>query len=249
MSSVSELKRPVPAERQVRVELAAFYRLVEHLGWGEGIYNHIAARVPEEPHSFLVKQHELFYGEVTASSLVKVDSRLDLDERAGVNKVAYTTHAAVMRGRPDVNCSIHLHTIPIMAIAAHPKGLRMLHQYATRFYNKIAYDPFQLFAESVDVQQNLINALGSNRVLVMRNHGALIVGTSIEDTFTSLYRFVLCCKTQLAIEASGQDAIEIKPEDCLESAKQFELHDAGRGTADWPGWLRLAERIAPDFKN
>ncbi len=73
--------------------MAAYYRLVEHLGWGEGIYNHIASRVPDSPHEFLIEPHALTYEEVTASKLIKVDSRADLDDTSGVNKVGFTTHA------------------------------------------------------------------------------------------------------------------------------------------------------------
>ena len=236
------------AEADARAELAAFYRLVEHLGWGDGIYNHIALRVPGEPEKFLIKPHALTYDEVTASGLVKVDARDDLDERAGVNKVGFTTHAPILRARQDVNCTIHLHTIPIMAISAHPAGLRMVHQNAVSFFENVAYQDYEGAAEGVQAQQRLIDDLGSNRVLVLRNHGAVITGSSVEQTFAMTLRFVQACEVQLAVEAAGQGVVEIPPEVCRQVALQLERHDQGRGGADWPAWLRRLERLDPSYK-
>lgn len=251
MPTVADLKNPVDSERQARIELAAFYRLVEFRGWGEGIYNHIALRVPEEPHKFLIKPHVLTYEEVTASNLIKVDCRQDLDERVGVNKVGFTTHAPVMRARQDVNCSVHIHTAPIMAVAAHPKGLRMLGLHALTFYGSIAYQKgdFAGVVDDVSDQQRIIDGLGNNRVLVLRNHGVLITGSSAEDAFAALHRFHLACEVQLLLEASGQGAMEIAPDDCARSLEQQRRHDAGRGGADWPAWMRRMDRLDPGYRD
>ena len=98
------------AERQARVDLAAVYRLCAHYGWDDVIYNHCAMRVPGEDGKFLMKRHESLWTEVTASNLVKVDMHDDLDESAGVNRPGFTLHGGVLKGRPDVNCSVHVHT-------------------------------------------------------------------------------------------------------------------------------------------
>ncbi len=237
------------AEAKARVELAGFYRLVEHLGWGDGIYNHISVRVPGEPDHFLIKAHALTYEEVTASNLVKVDARDDLDERAGVNKVGFTTHAPILRARQDVHCAIHLHTIPIMAVAAHPTGLRMVHQNSIFFFEKVAYQDYEGLAEGVEDQQRLVDDLGANRVLMMRNHGAVITGAGVEQTFAMTLRFVQACQIQLAVEATGQDVVEIPPDVCRQVAKQLDQHDRGRGGADWPAWLRRLDRIDPSYRS
>ena len=114
------------AEWQARVDLAAVYRLVARHGWDDVIYNHCSMRVPGEDRKFLMKQHELLWTEVTASNLVKVDMDEDLDERAGVNRPGFTLHGGVLRGRPDVNCAVHVHTRIGMAIAGLKSGLRMI---------------------------------------------------------------------------------------------------------------------------
>lgn len=234
-------------EESLRIETAALYRAVEYLGWGEGIYNHIATRLPGSGDEFLIKQHALTYEEVKASNLVKVDAYGELDPGLGVNKVGFSTHAPIMRARPDVNCSIHLHTVPIMAIAAHPAGLRMLHQHSVRFYQDVAYQDYDGFAETPEAQQALIEAIGDKRVLVLRNHGALITGKSIEDAFVSLIRFVYACEVQLTLEAAGQGMVEMADDVCKRAVEQFRHHDSGRGGADWPAYLRRMHRLDPSF--
>src|SRR5919109_5293422 len=121
---------PSAAEWEARVDLAACYRLVAHYGWDDVIYNHCAMRVPGEDGKFLMKRHELLWTEVTASNLVMVDMNDDLDESAGVNRPGFTLHGGVLRGRPDVNCSVHVHTRIGMAIAGLAGGLRMVSQEA-----------------------------------------------------------------------------------------------------------------------
>src|SRR6476620_8918354 len=128
-----------PEEWQARVDLAAIYRLCSLNGWDDIIYNHCAMRVPQEPSKFLMKRHELLWDEVTASNLVKVDMNADLDEKAGVNRPGFTLHGGVLRGRPDVNCSIHVHTEIGMALSGLKSGLRMISQQAIRFYKRIGY--------------------------------------------------------------------------------------------------------------
>src|SRR6202045_3823318 len=121
-------KSMTDAEWEARVDLAAVYRLVAHNGWDDVIYNHCSMRVPGEDRKFLMKRHELLWTEVTASNLVKVDMDADLDERAGVNRPGFTLHGGVLRGRPDVNCAVHVHTETGMALAGLKSGLRMISQ-------------------------------------------------------------------------------------------------------------------------
>lgn len=239
----------VVQEREARVHLAAFHRLVEHLGWGEGIYNHIALRVPGEPDSFLIKQHELRYDEVTASNLVKVDCRDDLDEAAGVNAVGFNTHAPIIRERRDVACSIHIHTMPIMAMAAMRGGLKMLNVQSVVFYDGIAYMDFGGVVESHNAQQELLDALGDKKVLILRNHGAVITGKSVEDAFASTQRFIVACELQVQLQASGADVVEIPESQCREAIEIFRRHDSGRGGADWPAWMRWLDRIDAGYRD
>jgi ribulose-5-phosphate 4-epimerase/fuculose-1-phosphate aldolase len=124
----TNLAKVSDAERQARLDLAAVYRLCAQYGWGDVIYNHCAMRVPGEDSKFLMKRHGSLWTEVTASNLVKVDMHDDLDESAGVNRPGFTLHGGVLKGRPDVKCSVHVHTEWGMALAGLKHGLRMVSQ-------------------------------------------------------------------------------------------------------------------------
>ena len=127
------------ADHQARVDLAAVYRLLALHGWGDVIFNHATMRVPSNPRHFLIKRHELLYTEVTASNLVQVSMDDDLDERSGVNRPGFTLHSGVLRGRPDVQCSVHVHPEEAIALSGLNHGLRPLSQNAMRFYNRVGY--------------------------------------------------------------------------------------------------------------
>lgn len=225
-------------ERETRLELAAAYHLVHQHGWGESIYNHIAARVPGEPGALLMKRNDLAYAEVTASNLVKVDMGGDLDEQAGVNRPGYVLHAGVMLARPDVNASLHLHTPEIIAVSTRAAGLRMLCQYAVRFYGRIGYHDYEGITDGLAERPRLVASLGNGIALVMRHHGALTVGRSIAQAFIAAKDLVEACRIQLLAESGGADCIEIAPAICESTVRQFQRHDDGRGTADWPSYLR-----------
>ncbi len=236
------------AEREARVELAAVYRLCAHYGWGENIYNHCAMRVPGEDSTFLMKCHELLWTEVTASNLVKVDMNDDLDEKAGVNRPGFTLHGGVLNGRPDVNCSVHIHTELGTALAGLAHGLRMVSQQATRFYKRIGYHPYEGITEDFSERERIIGHLGMNRALVLQNHGLLTVGKSAREAFILMKYLMSAAEIQLRMEATGGKLIEIPPAVCEKVAAQFEVHDSGRGAADWPAYVRILDGIDPGFR-
>src|ERR1043166_7880316 len=123
-----------------------------------------------------MKRHELLWTEVTASNLVKVDMHEDLDERAGVNRPGFTLHGGVLRGRPAVNCAVHVHTRTGMAIAGLKDGLRMISQEAVRFYGRVGYHPYEGITEDFGERERLIKNLGQNRAMILHNHRAVPVG-------------------------------------------------------------------------
>src|SRR3954466_7201520 len=144
------------AERQARPDLAAVYRLCAHYGWGDVIYNHCSMRVPGEPNMFLMKQHELLWTEITATNLRKVDMNADLDEKAGVNRPGFTLHGGVLKGRPDVNCAVHVHTRTGMALAGLKSGLRMISQESVRFYGRLGYHPYEGITEDFGERERIL---------------------------------------------------------------------------------------------
>jgi ribulose-5-phosphate 4-epimerase/fuculose-1-phosphate aldolase len=237
------------AERQARVDLAAVYRLCAHYGWDDVIYNHCAMRVPGEDTKFLMKRHELLWTEVTASNLVKVDMREDLDESSGVNRPGFTLHGGVMTGRGDVNCSVHVHTETGMALAGLKRGLRMVSQQAMRFYQRIGYHAYEGITEDFSERERILKQLGKNRALILHNHGLLTVGTTAREAFILMKYLMSAAEIQLRLEATGGELIEIPAAVCEKVAAQYEKHDSGRGAADWPAYLRKLDQIDPGYRN
>jgi ribulose-5-phosphate 4-epimerase/fuculose-1-phosphate aldolase len=196
-----------------------------------------------------MKRHELLWTEVTASNLVKVDMRDDLDESAGVNRPGFTLHGGVLSGRPDVNCSVHVHTEWGMALSGLKHGLRMLSQQASRFYNRIGYHPYEGLTEDFAERERILANLGLGRALILHNHGLLTVGKSAREALILMKYLMSAAEIQLRMEATGGDLIEIPAAVCEKVAAQHERHDAGRGSADWPAYLRLLDQSDPGYRN
>jgi len=238
-----------PEEWQARTDLAAVYRLCAHYGWGDVIYNHCSMRVPGEPNMFLMKQHELLWTEITASNLRKVDMNADLDEKSGVNRPGFTLHGGVLKGRPDVNCAVHIHTEIGMALAGLKHGLRMVSQQAIRFYNRTGYHAYEGITEDFEERARINRDLAQHRALIMHNHGLLTVGKTAREAFVLMKTLVEAADIQLKMEATGGELIEIPSQICESTAAQYEKHDSGRGSADWPAFLRIADQLDPGYRN
>ncbi len=235
-------------EWAARQDLAAAYRMIDRFfPTTDGIYNHLSLRVPGAPRHFLIKRHALLYREVTASNLVRVDMDADLDERAGVNRPGFVLHSGVLRARPDVQCVIHMHTVPGIAMSAHGGGLRMISQAAIRFYQRIGYHPFEGVTDNADERERLAAALGDHHALFLRNHGIVVTGSSVREAFERTRDLMTACEIQLALEAATDNIIEVPDAICESTVRQLELHDSGRGKADWPAWRRLMDDVAPGY--
>ena len=129
---------------------------------GDVIFNH-AMRTPSNPRHFFIKRHKSLYTEVTASNLVEVSMDADLDERSGVNRPGFTLHSGVLRARPDVKCSVHVHPDEGVALSGLKHGLRPLSQDAMRFYNRIGYHEYEGITDNFDERERITAALGKNR--------------------------------------------------------------------------------------
>jgi ribulose-5-phosphate 4-epimerase/fuculose-1-phosphate aldolase len=254
MNKHAKVAGAVPAgisqgEWQVRVDLAAVYRLLAHYGWDDVIYNHSSMRVPGEPRSFLMKKHDLLYTEVTASNLVKVSMDGDLDEKSGVNRPGFTLHGGVLSARDDVNCAVHVHTNVGMAIGGLKHGLRMVSQQAIRFYQRIGYHAYEGITEDFAERARINADLGKNRAMIMRNHGLLTVGKTTREAFVLMKALLDAADIQLKLEATQAELVEIPPAVCAKTAEQYEHHDSGRGSHDWAAYLRMLNTIDTSYRN
>jgi ribulose-5-phosphate 4-epimerase/fuculose-1-phosphate aldolase len=196
----------------------------------------------------LMKRHVDMWSEVRASNLVKVDIYDDLDERSGVNRPGFTLHGGLMAGRPDINCAVHIHGETAMAISALKRGLRMLSQQAIRFYRRVGYHAYEGITEDFGERARILAALGQNRALIMHNHGLVTVGRTPREAFVLMKYLVSAAEIQLRLEATGAELIEVPAAICEKTAAQFESHDAGRGGADWPAYMRLLDGIDSGYR-
>ena len=237
------------AEWEARVDLAAVYRLLAHYGWDDVIYNHSSMRVPGEPRMFLMKKHELLYTEVTASNLVKVNMDQDLDEKSGVNRPGFTLHGGVLGARADVNCAVHVHTENGVALSGLKHGLRMISQQALRFYKRVGYHKYEGITEDFDERARINKDLGQNRALILQHHGMLTVGKTAREAFVLMKYLLTAAEIQLKMEATGAELLEVPADVCAKTAEQFQHHDAGRGSSDWPAYLRMLDAIDPSYRD
>src|SRR5690349_21630285 len=176
-------------EWRLRQELACAYRLFDHFGWHELIYNHITVRVPGESGHFLINPFGLMYREVTASNLVKidVDGNVVLGDHP-VNRAGFVIHSAIHRAREDAHAVAHTHTTAGQAVSCQQQGLLPMSFSALMFHNRIAYHDFEGITLDLDEQERLLADLGSKDAMILRNHGLLTCGRTLADAFQEMYQ-------------------------------------------------------------
>ncbi|CAF3355448.1 unnamed protein product [Rotaria socialis] len=199
------------SERLLRCKLASLYRLVDLFGWSQGIYNHITVRVNQELEHFLINPFGLMYHEVTGSSLVKVDIAGNIIDPGsttyGINRAGYTLHSAVHKARPDLKCVIHLHTPAVAAVSAMKCGLLPLSQDAL-FCGKISYHDYRGILIEDDVKKLLVEDLGPiNKVMILRNHGFVACGETIEEAWKYAFNVINACEVQVRAAPMGIDQL------------------------------------------
>ena len=149
-------------EWAIRVDLAAAYRLVAHYGWDDLIFTHLSARIPGPEHHFLLNPYNLMFEEVTASSLVKVDTEGNPVEPTPfiTNPAGFTIHSAIHMAREDAQAVMHLHTPAGQAVSAHADGLLPLTQTAMLVRGDLAFHDYEGVAVDLDERERLVADLG-----------------------------------------------------------------------------------------
>ncbi|XP_023781372.1 alpha-adducin isoform X12 [Cyanistes caeruleus] len=229
-------------EKLLRCKLAAFYRLADLFGWSQLIYNHITARVNSEQEHFLIVPFGLLYSEVTASSLVKINIQGDVVDRGstnlGVNQAGFTLHSAIYAARPDVKCIVHIHTPAGAAVSAMKCGLLPISPEALSL-GEIAYHDYHGILvddeEKVVIQKNLGP---KSKVLILRNHGLVSVGETVEEAFYYIHNLVLACEIQVRTLASagGPDNLVLLDPGKYKAKSRSPESPAGEGTVSHPKW-------------
>ncbi|MEO6408231.1 MAG: class II aldolase/adducin family protein [Burkholderiaceae bacterium] len=193
------------AERQARVRLAACYRIFDQLGWTEAIFNHITLRVPGPEKVFLINPFGLHYGEVTASNLVAIDIHGQPVRRTDhpVNLAGFVTHSAIHGRIESAHCVMHTHTTTGSAVACSDAGLSHDSFYGAQLQGRVAYHDFEGVTVNPAEQERMLASIGEHRVVILRNHGLLTWGETIEEAFMWLWLLQRACDIQVASAAIG----------------------------------------------
>ena len=248
--AVPSLKSQVSAEEwQRRVNLAACYRLVALHGWDDLVFTHVSARVPGPEHHFLINPYGMMFGEITASSLVKVDDQCNkmMDSPFPVNPAGFVIHSAVHAAREDAHCVLHVHTVAGIAVSAQKHGVLPISQQSTLVLASLGYHDYEGIALLDDEKSRLVRDLGRNNFLMLRNHGLLTVGPSVAEAFLAMYLFETVCTIQVRAQGGGE-LIAVHPEIIGTARQQSAQATRGMGGAlVWPGLLRRLARQSPGY--
>ncbi len=238
-------------EWQLRVDLAAAYRLVAHYGWDDLVFTHLSARVPDTDGHFLINPYGFLFEEITASSLVKVDinGKKVMDSPYEINPAGFTIHSAIHEARDDAHCVMHTHTINGVAISAQQDGLLPLSQQSLFVLSGLGYHEYEGVALREDEKARLVKDLGENNFMILRNHGLLTCADNIADAFLAMYVMEASCAIQLKAQ-SAQKLTQVPNEILATMREQASAVTKGLGGAlAWPGLLRKLDRMDPSFRD
>jgi len=239
-------------ERDLRIQLAACYRIFVLLGWTEMIYNHVTVRVPGPELHFLINPFGLHYSEVTASNLVKIDLQGSIvgDSRWPVNPAGFILHSAIHGGIADAHCVMHTHTTAGCAVAGSRAGLSMDNFYSAQLHGRVAYHDFEGITVRAEEGPRVVRSIGRAQALILRNHGLLSWGTSIPQAFAYLWTLQRACEIQVAGAVLGPtipipEAIQRQ---ASADALQFDPRYGG-GKDVFDALTRLVDRVDPSYRD
>jgi ribulose-5-phosphate 4-epimerase/fuculose-1-phosphate aldolase len=252
-ASIAAVEQQVSAaEWQVRVDLAAAYRLVALYGWDDLVFTHISARVPGPEHHFLINPYGMMFEEITASSLVKIDLEGGkvMDSPYEINPAGFTIHSCIHAAREDVSCIVHVHSPNGVAVSAQKDGVLPISQQSLFVLSSLAYHDYEGVALNPGEQPRLVTDLGNKTYFMLRNHGLLTVGSSPADAFLYMYIFESACMIQVRAQSGGKELTQIPGQllDGIRAAAKQVTRGLG-GALVWPGLLRKLDRTNPGYQD
>ena len=254
MSSPSLKDQVSPEEWQLRVDLAACYRLVAAYGWSDLIFTHISAKLPEsvsgKDHHFLINPYGLMFDEITASSLLKIDLQgKQINESSFyVNHAGFVIHSTIHEARHDAVCVLHTHSRAGVAVSAQKDGLLPISQQSSLLLSSLAYHDYEGLAVHDDERDRLKADLSNNNYMILRNHGLLTVGCSVPDAFLAMYFLETSCQIQVSAQAGG--TLRPVPQKVLDGVTAAVRVQQSKGSAAdlaWPALLRRLDRLSPGY--
>jgi ribulose-5-phosphate 4-epimerase/fuculose-1-phosphate aldolase len=204
------------AERAARRELAACYQLFDRIGWAEGMFNPITVRVPAPPSggpNYLINPSGFHCCEVTPDNLVRVDPNGHDVGTSGycIDTAGFVIHAAIHAARHDANCVMQVRTIAGCAVSCKESGLRHDNFYSAMLMGAVRYHDWESMKTGVGDGARIVASLGSASHLILRNHGLLVVGSTLPQAFKRLWTLQRACEVQLASDAGAGTNRAIAP--------------------------------------
>ena len=244
MVDVSKLRSQISdQEWQLRLELAATYRLIALYGWDDLIYTHVSLRIPGPEHHFLINPYGMMFDEITASSLVKInlDGKAVIDTPYEVNPAGFTIHSAIHSARDDAQCVLHLHTGDGVAVSIQKDGLLPISQTSMLIHPHVAYHDYEGLALDHTERERLIADIGDKNLY--------IVGQTCGIAFMGIYFLERACTSQIRAQAAGN--INIPSNEAIKTTQEqsIGMFDLGSDRLAWPALLRKLDRESPDYKN
>lgn len=245
-----------PDERATRQRLAACYRIFAMLGWTEMIYNHITLRLPDSvtggEKQFLINPFGLHYTEVTASNLVKINLAGDVLDGSThpVNPAGYTLHSTIHGGLEDAHCVMHTHTTAGVAVASLQDGLSQSNFYSAQLHDMVAYHAFEGITIHAEEGPRVLASIGNKPAVILRNHGLLSWGQTLEQAFAILWTLQRACEIQMATLGMGAaiPVPEAIAQKCTRDSLQFDpRHGAGKDVFN--ALVRQVDRIDTSYQN
>ena len=254
VTNLREPKHGYSAEEwEARLDLAAAYRLGARFGWHDMLGNHFSLRVPGTTDQYLLNPLGLFFEEITASSLVKMDTKGNMlsDSPHGINKAGEVIHGAILAARPDVNSVMHLHSAVGAGVSAQKDGLLPLSQNALILMDRVRYHDYEGPADDDDERRRLVRDIGDGSILFLRNHGTLTAGRSMGETFVLLGRVERACEIQIAAQAGS--ALHMPSQDAIDRTRAIGAKMYGdnsrspRAALEWAAFRRKLDREDPGY--
>lgn len=233
----------IEEQNNTKENLAAAYQILAILGLDDHTYTHLSAR-PQGADYYYIYSFGLRFEEVTSNNLLKISLAGQVLEGSeySYNKTGYVTHGNIYKAKPDINAVFHLHTPATLAVSAMRDGLLPISQWALHFYERVSYHQYDSLVQEDSQSDQMLDDLGENYVMFMRNHGILTCGKTIHEAMFYTYHLEQACKTQCLALSSNQELILPSPEICKKSVQDLLNFEKDLGKRDWLAWLNLLKR-------
>ncbi|EDL01688.1 adducin 3 (gamma), isoform CRA_b, partial [Mus musculus] len=198
----------VKGEKLTRCKLASLYRLADLFGWAHLANTYISVRISKEQDHIIIIPRGLSFSEATASTLVKVNIIGEVVDQGStdlkIDHTGFSPHAAIYSTRPDVKCVIHIHTLATAAVSSMKCGILPISQESL-ILGDVAYYDYQGSLDEEEERIELQKVLGpSCKVLVLRNHGMVALGETLEEAFHYIFNVQMACEIQVqAVAGAG----------------------------------------------